>query len=77
MFIFCSYVFGMKCVCLEFGYYEIFNVDYVYLVDFKKMLFVEIIFIGVCILEIEYFFDVIVYVIGYDVMMGVLCCIDI
>lgn len=72
MFFLCGYVVGIKCICFDYGYYEIFNLDYVYLVDLIKILIFEMMEKGIWIFEKDYVFDVIVYVIGFDVIIGIL-----
>jgi cyclohexanone monooxygenase len=72
-----SFPIGTKRVCVDTGYYAIFNRDNVSLVDLREEPLAEITPHGVRTTAQEYPADAIVYAIGFDAMTGALGKIDI
>ena len=72
-----DYPFGTKRLCVDTGYYEMFNRDNVTLVDVSKAPIEAITATGVRTAAGEYAVDSIVFAIGFDAMTGALGRIDI
>jgi len=72
-----SHPIGTKRVCLDSGYYEVFNRPDVTLVDLREEPIERITAAGVQTSRREIALDVIVYATGYDAMTGALDAIDI
>ncbi|MDD3836892.1 MAG: NAD(P)/FAD-dependent oxidoreductase [Phenylobacterium sp.] len=68
---------GAKRICVDTGYYEVFNQDNVTLVNLRKAPIEAITPAGVRTAEREYPVDAIVYATGFDAMTGALMNIDI
>ena len=72
-----DYPFGTKRLCVDTGYYEIFNEPNVRLVDLRKTPLERITPDGIRTSAETFEFDAIVYAIGFDAMTGALSRIDI
>src|SRR3990167_8445396 len=72
-----DYPFGTKRLCVDTGYYEMFNRDNVTLVDVSKAPIEAITPTGIRTAAVEYAVDSIVFAIGFDAMTGALGRIDI
>ena len=72
-----SYPFGTKRLCVDTGYYEVFNRDNVTLVDVSNAPIEAITPTGLRTAEGDFKLDSIVYAIGFDAMTGALNAIDI
>ena len=72
-----SYPFGTKRLCVDTGYYEVFNRDNVTLVDVSNAPIEAITPTGLRTAEGDFQLDSIVYAIGFDAMTGALNAIDI
>jgi cyclohexanone monooxygenase len=72
-----SYPLGSKRICVDTGYYEVFNRDNVALVDISGAPIEEITATGLRTAEGSYAFDVLITAIGFDAMTGALGRIDI
>jgi cyclohexanone monooxygenase len=72
-----DYPFGAKRLCVDTGYYEIFNRSNVELIDLKETPLQTITATGVATSDSEYPVDAIVFAIGFDAMTGALSRIDI
>jgi cyclohexanone monooxygenase len=72
-----SYPFATKRLCVDTGYYEVFNRDNVTLVDVSAAPIEAITPTGLRTSDAEYALDTIVYAIGFDAMTGALGAIDI
>ena len=72
-----SHPIGTKRVCLDSGYYEVFNRADVTLVDLREEPIARITAAGVQTSRREIALDAIVYATGYDAMTGALDAIDI
>lgn len=72
-----DYPFGTKRLCVDTGYYEMFNRDNVTLVDVSKAPIEGITPTGIRTAAGEYAVDSIVFAIGFDAMTGALGKIDI
>ncbi|MDP1736168.1 MAG: NAD(P)/FAD-dependent oxidoreductase [Caulobacter sp.] len=72
-----DYPFGTKRLCVDTGYYEMFNRDNVTLVDVSKAPIEAITPTGIRTADGEYAVDSIVFAIGFDAMTGALGKIDI
>jgi cation diffusion facilitator CzcD-associated flavoprotein CzcO len=72
-----SYPIGTKRVCLDSGYYEVFNRPDVTLVNLRDEPIVRITASGIRTSQREIALDAIVYATGYDAMTGALDAIDI
>ena len=71
-----TYPLGTKRMCIDTGYYEVFNRDNVTLVDIRETPIARITAAGIRTTEHEYPCDAIVYAIGFDAMTGTLKKID-
>ncbi|WP_304164885.1 NAD(P)/FAD-dependent oxidoreductase [Phenylobacterium aquaticum] len=72
-----DYPFGTKRLCVDTGYYEVFNQPNVELIDLREAPLDTITATGVKTAEGDYAVDVIVFAIGFDAMTGALSRIDI
>ncbi|MCA8900008.1 MAG: NAD(P)/FAD-dependent oxidoreductase, partial [Hyphomonas sp.] len=72
-----DYPFGAKRLCVDTGYFEVYNQDNVHLVDINETPIESITAKGVRTSEKEYEFDALIYAIGFDAMTGTLDRIDI
>ncbi|MCI3135007.1 flavin-containing monooxygenase [Phenylobacterium aquaticum] len=72
-----DYPFGTKRLCVDTGYYEVFNRDNVQLIDLKETPLDTITPTGVKTTGAEFEVDAIVFAIGFDAMTGALSKIDI
>lgn len=73
-----GYPFGTKRLCVDTGYYEVFNQDNVELVDISNNPIETITPTGLRLASgADYEFDALVYAIGFDAMTGALNKIDI
>ncbi|EWS53967.1 MULTISPECIES: hypothetical protein [unclassified Methylibium] len=72
-----GYPLGTKRLCVDSGYYQIFNRDNVSLVDVRKSPIQSITAAGVKTLDKEYELDVLVFATGYDAITGPLLKMDI
>ncbi len=72
-----DYPFGTKRLCVDTGYYEMFNRDNVTLVDVSKAPIEAITPTGIRTADGDYAVDSIVFAIGFDAMTGALGRIDI
>jgi len=72
-----SYPIATKRLCVDTGYYEVFNRDNVTLVDVRSAPIEAITPSGVRTAEADYALDTIIYAIGFDAMTGALGAIDI
>jgi cyclohexanone monooxygenase len=72
-----GYAIGTKRLCVDTGYFEIFNRDNVTLVDVRTAPIEEITPRGVRTAEAEYELDVLVFATGFDAMTGALLRIDV
>ncbi|MDH4386966.1 MAG: NAD(P)/FAD-dependent oxidoreductase [Caulobacter sp.] len=72
-----DYPFGTKRLCVDTGYYEMFNRDNVTLVDVSQSPIEALTATGLKTAEAEYQFDSLVFAIGFDAMTGALGRIDI
>ena len=72
-----DYPFGTKRLCVDTGYYEMFNRDNVTLVDVSEAPIEAITPTGIRTADAEYAVDSIVFAIGFDAMTGALGKIDI
>ena len=72
-----DYPLGTKRLCVDTGYFEVYNRDNVNLVDIRNAPIEEITPHGLRTGGVEYEFDVIVFAIGFDAMTGALFDIDI
>jgi cyclohexanone monooxygenase len=72
-----DYPFGTKRLCVDTGYYEVFNRDNVQLIDLKETPLDTITATGVKTTGGEFEVDAIVFAIGFDAMTGALSKIDI
>ena len=72
-----SYPFGTKRLCVDTGYYEVFNRDNVTLVDVSNAPIEAITPTGLRTAEGDFKLDSSVYAIGFDAMTGALNAIDI
>jgi cyclohexanone monooxygenase len=72
-----DYPFGTKRLCVDIGYYEMFNRDNVTLVDVSQSPIESLTATGLKTAEAEYQFDSLVFAIGFDAMTGALGRIDI
>jgi cyclohexanone monooxygenase len=71
-----TYPAGSKRICVDTGYFEVFNRDNVTLVDISKAP-VTVTPKGVKTGEAEYEFDALIFALGFDAMTGALSKIDI
>jgi cyclohexanone monooxygenase len=72
-----DYPFGTKRLCVDTGYYEVFNRDNVQLIDLKETPLDTITPTGVKTTGGEFEVDAIVFAIGFDAMTGALSKIDV
>jgi cyclohexanone monooxygenase len=72
-----DYPFGAKRLCVDIGYYEVFNRPNVELVDLRETPLQTITASGVATSDGEFAVDAIVFAIGFDAMTGALSRIDI
>ena len=72
-----TYPFGTKRLCVDTGYYQVYNRDNVTLVDLRSEPIEAITANGVRTAEREYPVDAIVYALGFDAMTGTLAKLDI
>jgi cyclohexanone monooxygenase len=72
-----TYPLGSKRICVDTGYYEVFNRDNVTLVDISEAPIKEITGKGLRTAQGAYEFDVLILAIGFDAMTGALSRIDI
>jgi cation diffusion facilitator CzcD-associated flavoprotein CzcO len=72
-----TYPIGAKRLCIDNGYFEIFNRDNVTLVDVKSAPIVEFTKAGLRTTEAEYELDAIVTATGFDAITGAMMRIDI
>jgi len=72
-----TYPFGTKRLCVDTGYYEVYNRDNVTLVDLRATPIERITATGIETTEREYQVDAIVYALGFDAMTGTLAKLDI
>jgi len=72
-----DYPFGTKRLCVDTGYYEMFNRDNVTLVDISQAPIVTLTPTGLKTADADYEFDSLVFAIGFDAMTGALGRIDI
>ncbi|XP_024402703.1 uncharacterized protein [Physcomitrium patens] len=72
-----GYAVGTKRICLDYGYYETFNLDHVHLVDLTKTPILEMTEKGIRTSEKDHVFDAIVYATGFDAITGTLTRIGI
>src|SRR3954454_5607462 len=72
-----GYAIGTKRLCVDTGYFEIFNRDNVTLVDVREAPIEEITAHGVRTADDEYDLDVLVFATGFDAMTGALMHIDV
>jgi cyclohexanone monooxygenase len=72
-----DYPFGTKRLCVDTGYYEMFNRDNVTLVDVSQSPIEALTATGLKTADAEYEFDSLVFAIGFDAMTGALGRIDI
>ena len=72
-----TYPAGAKRMCVDSGYYEVFNLPHVRLVNVSKTPIRAITATGVRTSEADFDADVIVYATGFDAMTGALSRIDI
>ena len=71
-----TYPVGSKRICVDTGYFQVFNRDNVRLVDISKAA-LSVTPEGVKVDDIEYEFDALIFALGYDAMTGALSKIDI
>ena len=71
-----TYPFGTKRLCVDTGYYQVYNRDNVTLVDLRREPIERITAGGIQTAEREYPLDAIVYAIGFDAMTGTLAKLD-
>jgi cyclohexanone monooxygenase len=72
-----TYPFGTKRLCIDTGYYEVYNRDSVTLVDIHATPIERITATGIQTSDAEYPCDAIIYALGFDAMTGTLNKIDI
>ena len=72
-----TYPFATKRLCVDTGYYEVFNRDNVTLVDIRETPIEAITATGVRTTGQDYPLDAIIYATGFDAMTGTLAKIDI
>jgi len=72
-----GYAIGTKRLCVDTGYFEIFNRDNVSLVDVREAPIEAITPRGVRTADAEYELDVLVFATGFDAMTGALLSIDV
>jgi cyclohexanone monooxygenase len=72
-----GYAIGTKRLCVDTGYFEIFNRDNVTLVDVREAPIEEITARGVRTADDEYDLDVLVFATGFDAMTGALMHIEV
>ena len=72
-----TYPFGTKRLCVDTGYYDVYNRDNVTLVDLRETPIERITATGIRTAEREYPVDAIVYALGFDAMTGTLAKLDI
>jgi cyclohexanone monooxygenase len=72
-----TYPFGTKRLCIDTGYYEVYNRDSVTLVDIRATPIERITATGIQTSDAEYPCDAIIYALGFDAMTGTLNKIDI
>ncbi len=72
-----TYPFATKRLCVDTGYYEVYNRSNVDLVDINETPIVQIMATGIKTSDAEYPCDVIIYALGFDAMTGTLAKIDI
>lgn len=72
-----SYPIAAKRMCVDTGYYEVYNQSNVTLVDIKKEPIRTFTERGIRVADTEYEFDVIILATGFDAMTGALDAIDI
>jgi cyclohexanone monooxygenase len=72
-----DYPFGTKRLCVDTGYYPVFNEAHVHLIDLRESPLVTITKTGVKTTAQEFDVDAIVFAIGFDAMTGALSRIDI
>jgi cyclohexanone monooxygenase len=72
-----TYPFGTKRLCVDTGYYQVYNRDNVTLVDIREEPIERITATGVRTRARDYPSDAIVYALGFDAMTGTLAKIDI
>lgn len=72
-----DYHVGTKRVCLEMGYYEVFNQPNAKLVDIRNSPIEEVTENGVRVGGVEYPLDVLIFATGFDAITGALVRIDI
>jgi cyclohexanone monooxygenase len=72
-----DYPFGTKRLCVDTGYYPVFNEPHVHLIDLRESPLVTITQAGVKTTAEEFAVDAIVFAIGFDAMTGALSKIDI
>jgi len=72
-----SYPFGTKRLCIDTGYYDVYNRDNVSLVDLRSEPIERITERGVRTSAREYPLDALIYAMGFDAMTGTLAKLDI
>ncbi|REE06475.1 cyclohexanone monooxygenase [Paraburkholderia sp. BL27I4N3] len=72
-----DYHVGTKRICLEMGYYDVFNQPNTELVDLRKSPIERITENGVLAGEMEYPLDILIFATGFDAITGALIRIDI
>jgi cyclohexanone monooxygenase len=72
-----SYPFATKRLCVDTGYYQVYNRDNVTLIDLNLTPIVRITTAGIQTSEASIPADVIIYALGFDAMTGTLAKIDI
>ena len=72
-----TYPFGTKRLCVDTGYYQVYNRDNVTLVDLRATPIERITATSIRTAEREYPVDAIVYALGFDAMTGTLAKLDI
>jgi cyclohexanone monooxygenase len=72
-----TYPFATKRLCIDTGYYEVYNRDTVTLVDIRATPIERITATGIKTSDADYPCDAIIYALGFDAMTGTLAKIDI
>ena len=72
-----TYPFGTKRLCVDTGYYQVYNRDNVTLVDLRATPIERVTTEGIRTSERDYPLDAIIYAIGFDAMTGTLAKLDI
>ncbi|MCA1661970.1 MAG: NAD(P)/FAD-dependent oxidoreductase [Novosphingobium sp.] len=72
-----TYPFGTKRLCVDTGYYQVYNRDNVTLVDLRETPIERITADGIRTSERDHPVDAIVYALGFDAMTGTLAKLDI